>query len=76
MGGRAVSAVARRFLTVEEHLDKIRRSLGVSGDVFANLSVREIIDANRRDLHCATHWGLRDAGCGWCKQLLRLEAGK
>jgi hypothetical protein len=73
---RARQATARRFPTVDEHLDGIRQALGVTWAQFGNLTIAQVQEADRRASWCATHRGLRDPSCDWCRHLERNDAWK
>lgn len=60
-------------MTVEQHLEKIRLSLGISRADFADLTVRQLQEAQARTTWCAVHGSVRNVKCGWCGYLSRVE---
>jgi hypothetical protein len=64
-------SAARKRLTVDERLDDLRQDLGVSWAVFGRLTILQVQEADRRVAWCATHKGIREPSCDWCRHLER-----
>ncbi len=60
-------------MTVLEHMEKIRHALGATHAQFADLTMREVRDAQARTSWCAQHGGIRSEGCSWCSYLDKME---